>query len=111
MRHQRMRSKFAGRRLRIGAAFVVPIALAAWLAIGKSGVAPAKAEAPQAKKPNIVVIMGDAIGIWKIGAYQRGMMAARTPNLDKIAAEGMLFTDYYAEASCTAGRANLITGE
>ena len=57
------------------------------------------------------MIMGDDIGIWNIGAYHRGMMAGRTPNLDKIAAEGMLFTDYYAEASCTAGRANFITGQ
>jgi arylsulfatase A-like enzyme len=65
----------------------------------------------QAKKPNIVVIMGDDIGIWNIGAYSRGMMAGRTPNLDKLAKGGMLFTDYYAEASCTAGRANFITGE
>src|SRR5512134_3311311 len=64
-----------------------------------------------ADKPNIVVIMGDDIGIWNVGAYHRGMMAGRTPNLDKLAAEGMLFTDYYAEASCTAGRANFITGE
>src|SRR5438132_656279 len=63
------------------------------------------------KKPNIVVIMGDDIGMWNIGAYHRGLMAGRTPNLDKIAKEGMLFTDYYAEASCTAGRANFITGE
>src|SRR5271157_1677091 len=63
------------------------------------------------QKPNIVVIMGDDIGIWNIGAYHRGLMAGRTPNLDKMAAEGMLFTDYYAEASCTAGRANFITGE
>ncbi len=65
----------------------------------------------QQSKPNIVVIMGDDIGMWNIGAYHRGMMAGRTPNLDKIAKEGMLFTDYYAEASCTAGRANFITGE
>jgi arylsulfatase A-like enzyme len=65
----------------------------------------------QAKKPNIVVIMGDDIGIWNIGAYNRGMMAGRTPNLDRLAKGGMLFTDYYAEASCTAGRANFITGE
>lgn len=73
---------------------------------------PAAAPAPAGGgKPNIVVIMGDDIGIWNIGAYHRGMMAGRTPNLDKIAAEGMLFTDYYAEASCTAGRANFITGE
>jgi arylsulfatase A-like enzyme len=69
------------------------------------------AQAADAKKPNIVVIMGDDIGIWNIGAYSRGMMAGRTPNLDKLAKEGMLFTDYYAEASCTAGRANFITGE
>ena len=46
------------------------------------------------KKPNIVVIMGDDIGMWNIGAYHRGLMAGRTPNLDKIAKEGMLFTDY-----------------
>ncbi|MGO9443778.1 MAG: arylsulfatase [Thiobacillaceae bacterium] len=63
------------------------------------------------KKPNIVVVMGDDIGIWNIGAYHRGMMAGRTPNLDKLAKEGMLFTDYYGEASCTAGRAAFITGE
>jgi arylsulfatase len=63
------------------------------------------------KQPNIVVIMGDDIGMWNIGAYHRGLMAGRTPNLDKLAKEGMLFTDYYAEASCTAGRANFITGE
>ena len=55
--------------------------------------------------------MGDDIGMWNIGAYHRGMMAGPTPNLDKLAAEGMLFTDYYAEASCTAGRAKFITGE
>jgi arylsulfatase A-like enzyme len=65
----------------------------------------------QDKKPNIICIMGDDIGIWNIGAYHRGMMAGRTPNLDKLAKGGMLFTDYYAEASCTAGRANFITGE
>src|SRR5438552_17487291 len=65
----------------------------------------------QDKKPYILSLMCDYIGIWNIGAYHRGMMAGRTPNLDKLAKEGMLFTDYYAEASCTAGRANFITGE
>ena len=69
------------------------------------------AQATPTSKPNIVVIMGDDIGMWNIGAYSRGLMAGRTPNLDKMAAEGMLFTDYYAEASCTAGRAQFITGE
>src|SRR5437763_11384828 len=72
---------------------------------------PAQAQPAAGKKPNIVFIMGDDIGMWNIGAYHRGMMAARTPNLDKLAKEGMLFTDYYAEASCTAGRANFITGQ
>ena len=74
-----------------------------------SGATPCAAQT--AKQPNIVVIMGDDIGMWNIGAYHRGMMAGKTPNLDKMAKEGMLFTDYYAEASCTAGRANFITGE
>ncbi len=69
------------------------------------------AQAPAAKKPNIVFIMADDIGWFNIGAYHRGMMAGRTPNLDKLAAQGMMFTDYYAEASCTAGRANFITGQ
>jgi arylsulfatase len=63
------------------------------------------------KKPNILFIMGDDVGWFNIGAYHRGMMSGKTPNLDKLAAQGVLFTDYYAEASCTAGRANFITGE
>src|SRR6266704_231083 len=74
---------------------------------------PAATPAPAAagQRPNIVFIMGDDIGWFNIGAYHQGIMASRTPNLDKLAAEGMRFTDYYAEASCTAGRANFITGE
>jgi arylsulfatase len=63
------------------------------------------------KKPNILFIMGDDIGWFNIGAYHRGIMSGKTPNLDKLASQGLLFTDYYAEASCTAGRANFITGE
>ena len=86
------------------------VRLVAGSAIALGAAAPVLAQAP-ATKPNIVVIMGDDIGMWNIGAYHRGMMAGRTPNLDKLAKEGMLFTDYYAEASCTAGRANFITGE
>jgi arylsulfatase A-like enzyme len=74
-------------------------------------VASAPVAAQQPQKPNIIMIMGDDIGMWNIGAYHRGLMAGRTPNLDQLAAEGMMFTDYYAEASCTAGRANFITGE
>ena len=63
------------------------------------------------KKPNILFIMGDDVGWFNIGAYHRGIMSGKTPHLDKLAKEGMMFTDYYAEASCTAGRANFITGE
>jgi arylsulfatase A-like enzyme len=65
----------------------------------------------QEQKPNILVIMGDDVGWFNIGAYHQGIMSGKTPNLDQLAAEGMRFTDYYAEASCTAGRANFITGE
>ncbi|HUC66068.1 MAG TPA: arylsulfatase [Stellaceae bacterium] len=65
----------------------------------------------QEKQPNILVIMGDDVGWFNIGAYHQGIMSGKTPNLDQLAAEGMRFTDYYAEASCTAGRANFITGE
>jgi arylsulfatase A-like enzyme len=65
----------------------------------------------QQQRPNIVVIMGDDVGWFNIGAYHQGIMSGKTPNLDKLAAQGMRFTDYYAEASCTAGRANFITGQ
>jgi arylsulfatase len=65
----------------------------------------------QETKPNILFIMGDDVGWFNIGAYHQGMMSGKTPNLDKLAADGMRFTDYYAEASCTAGRANFITGQ
>ena len=67
--------------------------------------------AQAAKKPNILFIMGDDVGWFNIGAYHQGIMSGKTPNLDKLASQGMRFTDYYAEASCTAGRANFITGE
>jgi arylsulfatase len=62
-------------------------------------------------KPNILVIMADDVGMWNLSAYHRGMMGGRTPNLDRIANEGALFTDYYAQQSCTAGRAAFITGQ
>jgi arylsulfatase len=63
------------------------------------------------KKPNILFIMGDDVGWFNVGAYHQGIMSGKTPNLDRLAREGVRFTDYYAEASCTAGRANFITGE
>jgi arylsulfatase A-like enzyme len=64
-----------------------------------------------AKKPNIVMIMADDVGTWNLSAYHRGMMGGSTPNIDRIAKEGALFTDYYGQQSCTAGRAAFITGQ
>jgi hypothetical protein len=64
-----------------------------------------------AKKPNIVVIMGDDIGWFNLGSYDQGIMLGATPNLDRLATQSMRLTDYYAEASCTAGHANFNTGE
>jgi arylsulfatase A-like enzyme len=63
------------------------------------------------KKPNIVVIYGDDIGITNLSCYSFGMMGYKTPNIDRIANEGLKFTDYYSEQSCTAGRSAFITGQ
>ena len=63
------------------------------------------------QKPNIVIIWGDDIGQSNISAYSHGVMGYKTPNIDRVAKEGMMFTDYYAEQSCTAGRASFITGQ
>jgi arylsulfatase A-like enzyme len=82
------------------------IALALLLAI----LASISAQAAE-KKPNILVIFGDDIGQANISAYSHGLMGYRTPNIDRIAREGMMFTDYYAEQSCTAGRSSFITGQ
>src|SRR5208283_4365286 len=89
------------RKLTLGA-----LAISSFLLAG--GATPIAAQST--KPPNILVIMGDDVGWFNIGAYHRGIMSGKTPNLDKLAASGMMFTDYYAEASCTAGRANFITG-
>ena len=85
------------------------ILLAAAAAIGATLVGPISANAQQ--KPNIVIIWGDDIGQSDVSAYSHGMMGFKTPNIDRIAKEGMMFTDYYAEQSCTAGRASFITGQ
>jgi arylsulfatase len=70
----------------------------------------ATASFAQSSKPNIVVIFGDDIGYWNVGAYTHGMMG-HTPNIDRIANEGMLFTDHYGQPSCTAGRVAFLTGQ
>src|SRR5947209_16814064 len=63
------------------------------------------------KRPNILILWGDDIGIWNISHFSRGMMGYRTPNIDRIAEEGVTFTDFYGQQSCTAGRACFITGQ
>jgi len=83
--------------------------VAAAVAIAASLVVPGAAQAQQ-KKPNILVIFGDDVGLWNVGAYTHGMMG-RTPNIDSLAKNGALFTDHYAQPSCTAGRAAFLTGQ
>jgi arylsulfatase len=73
------------------------------------GVAPVAAQ--DVPRPNILVIMGDDIGYWNVSYNSRGMMGYDTPNIDRVANEGLIFTDYYGEQSCTAGRAAFITGQ
>ena len=92
------------------------IAIATSFLLFLSGVLPWLQTAPAlaqetASPPNILVMMGDDIGWTNISAYEKGIVGYDTPNIDRIANEGMLFTDYYAEQSCTAGRAAFITGQ
>jgi arylsulfatase A-like enzyme len=86
-------------------AFAVILLVFVLLTFGATSDVLAKTE-----RPNILVIFGDDVGMWNVGAYTHGMMG-RTPNIDRIAKEGMLFTDHYAHPSCTAGRAAFITGQ
>src|ERR1700722_13279995 len=72
---------------------------------------PRRLAMPTAKKPNILIIWGDDIGISNLSCYSHGLMGYRTPNIDRIAREGIMFTDSYGEQSCTAGRSSFITGQ
>lgn len=65
----------------------------------------------ETSKPNILIILTDDVGLLNIGAYHRGLMSSKTPHIDRIATEGMLFTDYYAQPTCTAGQSAMITGQ
>jgi arylsulfatase len=93
-------------------------AMLAASALSATGVAgPAQAQQPKptapglSSRPNILLIMTDDVGVWNLSAYHRGMMGGQTPNIDRIAHEGALFTDYYGQQSCTAGRSAFITGQ
>nr|WP_294501987.1 arylsulfatase [uncultured Rhodopila sp.] len=95
------RSRNATRFLLLG------LLLAAGVLFGRT----AMAQGASGSKPNIVIIWGDDIGIEDISAYSHGLMGFQTPNIDRVAKEGVLFTDYYGEQSCTAGRAAFLTGQ
>ena len=86
------------------------LVLVALCAAAAGPVATAQQPAAGAKKPNILVIWGDDIGTWNVSHNSRGMMGYRTPNIDRIAREGVSFTDYYGQQSCTAGRAAFLAG-
>jgi arylsulfatase len=93
-----------------GLAAALGLSAEAAVAQAQQPAAPRAAASPT-PKPNILVIFGDDIGMWNLSAYSRGMMGYRTPNIDRIAKEGAIFTDQYAQQSCTAGRAAFITGQ
>jgi Sulfatase len=90
----------------VAAASAIPVGAPVRTAQAQQPLAP-----PSGRKPNILVIFGDDIGQTNVSAYSFGLMGYRTPNIDRIAREGMMFTDYYAEQSCTAGRSTFITGQ
>jgi arylsulfatase len=90
----------------LGTSLILALLCAAPQALAQEADTPAASD-----KPNILVIWGDDIGVTNISAYSMGMMGYRTPNIDRIAREGLIFTDYYGEQSCTAGRSSFITGQ
>ena len=96
------------RRRSTVSAGVAAIGLACGTLLGSGA---ANAQQQQQARPNILVIFGDDVGQTNISAYSHGLVGYRTPNIDRIAKDGMMFTDYYAENSCTAGRSTFITGQ
>jgi hypothetical protein len=94
----------------IASMLIIVSLVLSWLPGTKLVSASTETVAQSSKKPNILVIFGDDIGVANVSAYGLGVVGYRTPNIDRIAHEGMMFTDYYAEQSCTAGRSAFITG-
>jgi len=103
---------FDRRNLLLGTSTLVAAATLASGALAQAQkAAPATSPAPSGRKPNILFIMGDDIGWFNVSAYNMGIMGYRTPNIDRIGREGAIFTDWYGQQSCTAGRAAFITGQ
>ena len=111
---QSRKSKISRRKVLLGGTTLATVALAESVQTAQAQQQPttqAQQAFPSARKPNILMIMGDDIGWFNVSAYNDGIMGYRTPNIDRIAKEGAKFTDWYAEQSCTAGRAAFITGQ
>src|SRR5882672_11337643 len=94
----------------MGAALLFALMACAGTSGAQEDVRPAP-KAGQAKKPNILILWGDDIGWFNVSAYNHGLMGYKTPNIDRVAKEGAMFTDWYGQQSCTAGRAAFITGQ
>jgi arylsulfatase A-like enzyme len=94
-----------------GTTFAAVSALASAAPVRTVQAEPKQPPAPSGQPPNILIIWGDDIGYWNVSAYNQGMMGYKTPNIDRIAREGALFTDWYGQQSCTAGRACFLTGQ
>jgi arylsulfatase A-like enzyme len=94
-----------------GTSVLAATGLASPSVISRAEAQQTKPVAQSSRRPNILVIMGDDIGQTNVSAYSFGLMGYKTPNIDRIAREGLMFTDYYAEQSCTAGRSSFITGQ
>jgi len=97
--------------VRLAEATIMNQPKAVWASIILALVGAVIPSSAQTKKPNVLIIWGDDIGYWNVSAYNLGMMGYKTPNIDRIAKEGALFTDWYGEQSCTAGRSAFITGQ
>jgi arylsulfatase len=104
-------SKLNRRNMLLGSTTIAAASVLSPAAPVQTAQAQPQPAAPAGRRPNILVIMGDDIGQTNVSAYSFGLMGYRTPNIDRIAREGMMFTDYYSEQSCTAGRSSFITGQ
>ena len=102
---------FNRRNLLLSGASIATLSALSAVAATEPAQAQQSAPASVGRKPNILMIMADDIGWFNVSAYNHGMMGYRTPNIDRIAKEGAMFTDWYGEQSCTAGRAAFITGQ
>src|SRR6185503_7905455 len=102
---------FNRRNLLLSGASIATLSALGAIAAAEPAQAQQSAPASVRRKPNILMIMADDIGWFNVSAYNHGMMGYRTPNIDRLAKEGAMFTDWYGQQSCTAGRACFITGQ